>query len=508
MRSPRRRAVRSAAPVITLLLALLVLFALAQAAAAAPPEPTMDLEQLATALESGPLDGYMLTTMKGTTPEEIPLQVQSLVDYSWGSLILFEASGPWIDKIGGIAAGMSGSPVYVDDGGVDKLVGALSYGDAFTLGGLGLATPIEYMAAIEADYAVGALAALQAPRPPTPGAYPLAEPVKTSAGVVRSVVVARSAAAAASVEAASGQAVMTPLGILEIGGAKPGSKAFERVAARFEKTGLLIKAASGDGRWSGAPTPDLAGGSPCAILFSQGAVWVGAAGTVTYVDGESAMLFGHPFSQLGAIDAILTGGDVQGVWASGYIPYKLIAPRDVKGACVQDRNWGVQARLGQVPDLFPVATAVTVADRAVTVADDSEVSEWLVTANAYPSLPGDIVAQVVWNAVDQYSYPGSAETVTTVIASDHTGSYTIQHENLWSNSWDISYDTGWDVYLILVRAGSGPRRRHPSAGRVRGRGDDRLAHPAHGAHRPRHPARRHPRGRRQRARRVLPLRLR
>jgi len=257
MRIMARGAVTRTARLVPLLLALVVLFAVTQVAAAAPPGPTMDLEQLAVALESGPLDGYLLTTMDGTTPEPITVQVQSLVDYSWGSLILFEASGPWIDKIGGIAAGMSGSPVYVDDGGVDKLVGALSYGDAFTLGGLGLATPIEYMAAIETDYAVGALAALQAPRPPAPGAYPLAEPVKTSAGVVRSIVVARSATAAASVGAASGQPVMTPLGILEIGGAKPGSKAFERVAARFEKTGLLIKAASGDGRWSGAPTPDL-----------------------------------------------------------------------------------------------------------------------------------------------------------------------------------------------------------------------------------------------------------
>ncbi len=456
MRIVARGAVTRTARLVPLLLALLVLLAVAQVAAAAPPGPTMDLEQLAVALESGPLDGYLLTTMDGTTPEPITVQVQSLVDYSWGSLILFEASGPWIDRIGGIAAGMSGSPIYVDDGGVDKLVGALSYGDAFTLGGLGLATPIEYMAAIESDYAVGALAALQAPRPPAPGAYPLAEPVKTSAGVVRSVVVARSATAAASVGAASGQTVMTPLGILEIGGAKPGSKAFERVAARFEKTGLLIKAASGDGRWAGAPTPDLTGGSPCAILFSQGAVWVGAAGTVTYVDGESAMLFGHPFEQLGAIDAILTGGDVQGVWASSYTPYKLIAPRDVKGACVQDRNWGVQARLGQVPDLFPVATTVTIADRAVTVSDDSEVSEWLVTANAYPGLPGDIVAQVVWNAVDQYSYPGSAETVTTVVASDHTGTYTIEHENLWSNSWDVSYDAGSDAYSILSELAADP----------------------------------------------------
>ena len=171
MRIVARGAVTRTARLVPLLLALLVLLAVAQVAAAAPPGPTMDLEQLAVALESGPLDGYLLTTMDGTTPEPITVQVQSLVDYSWGSLILFEASGPWIDRIGGIAAGMSGSPIYVDDGGVDKLVGALSYGDAFTLGGLGLATPIEYMAAIETDYAVGALAALQAPRPPAPGAY-------------------------------------------------------------------------------------------------------------------------------------------------------------------------------------------------------------------------------------------------------------------------------------------------------------------------------------------------
>ncbi len=190
-------AVRHTAQLVLLLFALVVLLAFAQAAAAAAPEPTMDLEQLSAALASGPLDGHLLTTMSGTTPEAIPVQVQSLVDYSWGTLILFNASGPWIDKIGGIAAGMSGSPVYVNDGGVDKLVGALSYGDWFTLGGLGLATPIEYMSAIEADYPVGALAALEAPRPPVPGVYALDEPVSTPEGVVRSVVIARSATAAA-----------------------------------------------------------------------------------------------------------------------------------------------------------------------------------------------------------------------------------------------------------------------------------------------------------------------
>ncbi len=451
-----RRTVRRSAPFIPLLLALTLFLAFAQTAAAAPPEPTMDLEQLGVALESGPLSGHLLTTMSGTTPEEIPVQVQSLVDYSWGSLILFEATGPQIDRIGGIAAGMSGSPIYVDDGGVDKLIGALSYGDWFTLGGLGLATPIEYMAAIEDDYPVGALASLVAPRPPTAGTYALDEPVKTSEGVVRSVVVARSAKAAAKVDAQGGQSVMAPLGILEIGGARPGSKAFERAAAKFAKTGLLVKAASGNGAWTGAPTPALEGGSPCAILFSQGAVWVGAAGTVTYVDDDAAMLFGHPFDQLGAIDAVLTGGDVQGVWASSYTPYKLIAPRDVKGTCVQDRNWGVQARLGQTPDLFPVTTTATIVDRSVSVHDDSSVSEWLVSSGAWPTLPGDIVGEVVYGALDQYSFPGSAVTTTTVVVSDGTGTYTVERDNLWTSSWDVSYEAGRDAASALMQLAGDP----------------------------------------------------
>ena len=450
------RAAKRTASFIPLLLAMVLLLALAQTAAAAPPEPTMDLGQLATALESGPLSGHLLTTMSGTEPDEIPVTVESLVDYSWGTLILFEATGPQIDKIGGIAAGMSGSPIYVDDAGTDKLIGALSYGDWFTLNGMGLATPIEYMAAIEENFPVGALASLEAPRPPSAGTYKLDEPVQTGGGVVRSVVVARSAKAAAKVEAASGQTVMAPLGILEIGGTRPGSKAFERVAAKFAKSGLLIKAASGSGEWAGAPVPTLEAGSPCAILFSQGAVWVGAAGTVTYVDDDAAMLFGHPFAQLGSIDAALTGGYVEGVWASSNTPYKLIAPRDVKGTCVQDRNWGVEAHLDQAPDIFPVTTTANLVDRSISVHDESGVSEWLVSSGAYPTLPGDIVGELVYRAADQMSFPGSATTKTTVVVSDASGTYTVQRDNLWTSSWDISYQTGRDASQALMQLAANP----------------------------------------------------
>lgn len=443
---------------LAILAAVLILaLSLVPAAFAGPPGPTMDLAQLSAALESGPLDGYLLTTMAGSTPEEIPLQVQSLVVYSDGTLILFEARGPVIDKLGSIAAGMSGSPVYVTVGSADYLVGALSYGNEFTRGGTGLATPIEYMAAIQDTYpvsTVGAVTHAAQTAAPKPGTYSLTTPVTTKDGVVRRVTIAKSVAAGRKLAATTQQPVMSPLGIIEIGGVRPDSAAFKRVAAQFEGTGMLVKAASGDGEWAGAATPALTGGSPCVMLFSQGAVWVGAGGTVTYVDGDTAMIFGHPFQQFGPIDAILTGGSVEGSWPSNAVPYKMIAPRDVKGTLVQDRAWGVEGHLGASATLFPVHTEVTYGGRSVT--DHSTVDQWLVSSQMYPSLPGEIAANVTYRLVDQVMLPGSATTATTVVLSDSTGTYTVDRQDLWSDAYDIIGYAGLDAAAVLDQVSADP----------------------------------------------------
>ena len=55
-----------------------------------------------------------------------------------GDLILVRVSGDVIDRTGGIAQGMSGSPVYIDG----KLVGAIAYGWGFADGKIGMVTPI------------------------------------------------------------------------------------------------------------------------------------------------------------------------------------------------------------------------------------------------------------------------------------------------------------------------------------------------------------------------------
>ncbi len=95
----------------------------------------------------------MKTSMSGTSVTKIPVKILAIVDgFYWGKLIMFESTDPAITDIGGIAAGMSGSPVYVNVDGTDRIVGAVSYGDRFTLRGTGLATPIEYMTALQDQY--------------------------------------------------------------------------------------------------------------------------------------------------------------------------------------------------------------------------------------------------------------------------------------------------------------------------------------------------------------------
>jgi hypothetical protein len=444
---PAQRLVHCFSGAGVLLLLLLMLLVLAAPAFAGPPDATLDLSELRTELESGPLSGHLKTAMAGYTVEEIPLTVHALIEDAWGSLILFEATGPQIDRIGGIALGMSGSPVYVDHEGVMKLIGAVSYGDSFTLGGMGLATPIEYMSDLQATYApepdfLAEPAAIA-------GSYELEEPVVTGQGPLSNVLIAPSAAAGERLEAADGVSIMAPLALVQIGGLRPQSFAYKALAATLEKTGLTVRPASGSGAWEGAPAPPLEAGSPCVAMFSTGTVWFGGAGTVTYVDGDTALLFGHPLWWVGPTQAALHAGYVSAVWPSSWTPYKLIAPRDEKGTVVEDRYWGVVARLGQEPDMAPVTTHALYPDEGIEVTDRSSVSRWLLTQPYYFQAATYVTMYALTAANDIEYYPGSAETTTRIEVSDETGSYTVERDNLWDTPDDVAIEASMDVHSLL-----------------------------------------------------------
>ncbi len=437
----RRHIARAAGQAWLVLSVLLATLVLVVPAGATPPDETLGLDEVRARLESGPLDGFMKTAMSGYAVEEIPVTVHALVEDAWGSLILFEAKGPQIERIGGIALGMSGSPVYVDDGAGPKLVGAVSYGDSFTLGGMGLATPIEYMADLQATYLKEPVAAV--------GTYSLDEPVQTDQGRLTSVVIVPSLAAGERLETTATQSVMAPLALVEIGGLRPQSRAYQALAARLTRSGFTVRPASGGGVWDGPPAPALQAGSPCVAMFSRGTVWFGAAGTVTYVDGDTALLFGHPLWWVGPTEAALHAGYVSGVWPSLLAPYKLIAPRDEKGTVVQDRYWGVAARLDRGPDMVPITTRAVYPNEGIEVTDQSSVSQWLLTQPYYFEAAPYVTMYALTAANDVEYYAGSAETTTRVVVSDETGSYVLERANLWDSPDDVAMDACGDLYSFL-----------------------------------------------------------
>ena len=91
--------------------------------------------------------GHGVTAGPGNVLETFPVEVLGLqMDVGTGfPVVLVRASGPFIERSGGVAAGMSGSPVYLTLGGEDALLGAIGYTFPNSDHSLALVTPIETM---------------------------------------------------------------------------------------------------------------------------------------------------------------------------------------------------------------------------------------------------------------------------------------------------------------------------------------------------------------------------
>ena len=455
----------------TLLLAIVLLLAAAlwaavapPAAKAAPPSNAMNLGDLQGQLEGGSVQGYFLTVLGGATladqtPVAIPATIESIVpgETQDGALILFAASGTAITDIGGIADGMSGSPLYVGDPAhphptIDPLIGAVSYGDIFTTDGLGLATPIDYMIAVQTNHPESKTAAAPAAHAES---VSLAKPLTIASATVKRVVVAASAGEAKTVQATSGTAVFAPLDMIEIGGLSAQSNLYKQTAAKLEAAGYQVEPASVDspaGDYDPSWSTPLVAGASLGTLYSTGDLWIGAAGTVTYVDGTTVMAYGHPLDWLGATTAYLTNAWVSGIWQTTLEPYKLMAPAATQGTITQDRNSGVEGVVGTLPAETSVSASATFAGKTAT--SSTQVPQAVVASPAFLNTYGDFLptfaAQVpIYEALDAGQLAGSATTTSTVVVNDGTKDYTVTINNVWDDPSDVSYEVTGDIDNML-----------------------------------------------------------
>ncbi len=460
----------------------------AAAATTGPTGPTMGLSDLRALLKSnGPQPGYFKTVLSGSIITNVPVQVLAVADgqnpVDGSALIFFQITDSTIVNEGGLAEGMSGSPVYLGDASNpdpadDPMIGAAAYGDDFTTNGLGLATPIEYMTSIETDYSVAplgnAVARTGAPAAPSlQTAGPIvpktrtavaAKPVKTAAGTFSTFVVARSRSVARTLHPAAGTAVFVPLSTVEIGGLPSTSAAYKRLAAAFAKRGVDVMPV-GAGASDSNFTTDLVPGAAVGAAFSTGDFWAAYVGTVTYAHDNVVVAFGHPADLDGASGLDMTNANVYGIWSDSDASYKLVSLGATRGLITQDRTYGIAGELGAATPEVPVTTSVAVGTGAPQTTTSS-VPLWVADNTDYGA---DIISGACYFAVgkvvDASLYPGHALMDSSVTVADATApatTYTNTMDNVYDDPYDVSGDAGEDIYDMLGELQSNPNGTAPA----------------------------------------------
>ena len=358
------------------------------------------------------MTGYALSVFKGTKIEKFGIEILGVVaKFNEGKdYIMFRAtSGPPVTRGLGIAEGMSGSPIYING----RLVGAISLGNQFAKDPIGFATPIEAM--------------LDAWSPDLPAKLP-----SISASAPSSVT--------KNLDSSNFQSEMP----LSVSGMDPQSLA--RLGTALAPFHFHVMA--GAGMSSGLDTnplaknPSLVPGSAVGVALVQGDFDANATGTVTYRDGNRLLLFGHPFQNLGPIDAALTTAYVVDIYPSYQTSFKLGSPIKTVGRIFQDRPFSVGGVIGPMPQMVPMTIAVN--DESI-----HKSKTFHVQVINHPLLTGRFIPAVAGAAIDQiHGDPGDTmATVSMDVDAEEVGH--IKRTNVYFDPLSIDQAATGDLSSLM-----------------------------------------------------------
>lgn len=250
------------------------------------------------------MHGVGKTVIKGDTIEDFYVEVIGVNGRETsGQSILVRLYGDLIDKTGGVAQGMSGSPVYIDG----RMVGAVAYGKTFNDPHYCFLTPIGDM-----------LRMLDEPRSVKEDWIPKSTSLMASG--------------------------FTPYGLQYL----------------KEKIAPFGLDAIPTGSSNMTTTKPLEPGSAVGVSLMYGDISLGALGTVTWVGDDGKVLaFGHPFMSRGDSNFYMNNA-----WVLGCIPnlqtsYKIGNLGAPVGKVVKDRSSGIAGEIGENPKAIPLFVSAT-----------------------------------------------------------------------------------------------------------------------------------------------------
>ena len=397
---------------LTTVLGMVLAAAWAPAAGAAPPATcpvAMPLAEVAG--DAAAPDGFAATgwtVKRGTEPEPFDVQVLGVLDDGVAvgvDMILVKITdADLLAGIGGIWAGMSGSPVHTPDG---RLVGAVAYGlsaGPSAIGGLAAAEDMQRVLAYSDTAAMRASVRLPAS-------------LRSKAGVASPAVALNR--------------LRVPFGVSGLSHSR-----VQQLAGRLD--GAIPYAGGAASAAPGDPA-DIVPGGNFAAAVSYGYLSGVGLGTTTFVCNGRAVAFGHPMlfdgpTSLSAHSA--TAITIQD--DPTFVPFKLGNPGGVVGTLDQDRLSGISALLGTVPRAAEVASRVNgnpPAERPRTFVNRTQ---------DVPGVAGSHLLGAIDGEIDRIG-AGTAEIGWT--ARLHAGGrqYVVRRTNRFADRGDIAFVSTFEL---------------------------------------------------------------
>jgi len=280
------------------------------------------------------MEGKGKTIFKGTNIESFNFKVLGIIEnFAPGkNLIIVELSGSPELAEGGIYAGMSGSPVFIQN----RLLGSVSYGFSFSKKAIAGVTPVEDM--LKVDQFKDST---------------LFEPgdIKIEINQLSIQELGRKILERFNKRISWQKEGWQPLPFLvSLSGFSPKMTGYsplfnfqenlkikEQVEKILKKDNLELNAADA-----------------VAIPLIRGDFEYSASGTVTFREGDKLYIFGHPFFNLGKVEYPIHKAEVITLVPAYNSSFKLTATRNPIGIVEEDRFSAVVGRLAKTPRMIPI----------------------------------------------------------------------------------------------------------------------------------------------------------
>lgn len=293
--------------------------------------------------------GYGITVLKGAKIERFQAEVLGVLkNGSPGrDLVLCRLAGLDLERTG-VIAGMSGSPIYIDN----KLVGAIAYAWAHGKDPIAGITPFSQMHSFAESFERRQLA----DKPKEPIRVGLREPIRADGRAFDAVAVAQDFRSPKD----DGDALfMVPLQApLAVSGMS--ARSLKLMREQYPEIGIVPM----QGGVAGGMTPEEAAaakiepGAALTLALITGDFDMSGIGTVTHVEGKRVYGWGHPFMSLGGCELPMMTGWVHTIYPRQTVSFKMGSPLKEVGVINADVSTGIAGWLERKADMLPVSMKV------------------------------------------------------------------------------------------------------------------------------------------------------